>query len=228
MQCIVYTRVSTKEQGEKKNGLEAQLKACQDFCQREGIQVLMHLEEVASGGLGLEARPMLSKAFALARKAGAVVLVSKLDRLSREVKLIAALMDQRVKFLSAEDGKEAEPLMLHMKAVIGEHERRTTGQRTRAALAAKKARGEPIGQACQRDPVQTRAKAIAASTQANRANAQAFVAQVGPMVQGLVSSGLTYQQVADRLNASGTPTARGGLWHAPTVCNVIARLRQCK
>lgn len=223
MQCIIYTRVSTREQGDSKNGLEAQLATCKAFCEAEGVTPLLHLSEVASGGLGLEGRPVLAKAFALARKAGAKVLVSKLDRLSREVKLISSLMAQG-EFITAEDGKDADTLLLHMKAVIGEHERRTTGRRTKDALQAKKARGEPLGRACHRDPRATQALAVERSTAANRASAKAFASQVGPMVQGLVRAGLTYQQVADRLNASGTPTARGGLWHAPTVCVLLKRL----
>lgn len=224
MDCIIYTRVSTQEQGQERNGLEAQLKACLDFCNREGLTPLLHLEEVASGGLGLEGRPMLAKAFEWARKRKAFVLVSKLDRLSREVVLIASLMSQGVRFVTVEDGLEAEPFLLHMKAVVGEHERKTIGRRTRDALAAKKARGEALGRACHKDPELALALAIERSTAANRASAEAFARQVGPMVKGLVSSGLTYAQVAERLNASGTPTARGGAWHASTVCTLLKRL----
>lgn len=224
MQCIIYTRVSTREQGTSKNGLEAQLATCKAFCEREGLTPLMHLQEVASGGLGLEGRPVLAKAFALAKKVEGWVLVSKLDRLSREVALVSSLMAKGVRFLTVEDGLEAEPLLLHMKAMVGEHERRVNGQRTKAGLQAKKARGEPLGRACHKDPVATQALAVQRSTAANRATAKAFASQVGPMVQGLVRGGLSYAQVADRLNSSGTPTARGGVWHASTVCNVLKRL----
>lgn len=221
---IIYTRVSTQEQGQERNGLEAQLKACQDFCHREGLTALLHMEEIASGGLGLEGRPVLSKAFEWARKRKAYVLVSKLDRLSREVVLIASLMSQGVRFVTVEDGLEAEPFLLHMKAVVGEHERKTIGRRTKDALAAKKARGEPLGRACHTDPSAALALAIARSTEANRASAKAFALQVGPMVRALVRSGLTYTQAAQRLNASSTPTARGGRWNASTVCRTLKRL----
>lgn len=223
MQAIVYTRVSTQEQGQERNGLEAQLKACLDFCNREGVTPLLHLEEIASGGIGLEGRPVLAKAFEWARKQKAFVLVSKLDRLSREVTLIASLMSQGVRFVTVEDGLEAEPFLLHMKAVVGEHERKTIGRRTRDALAAKKARGEPLGSACHRDPLAARAKAVQVSTAANRAKADAWASMVGPTLRALVQ-GRTMQQVANELNRLRLPTARGGVWHASTVCNALKRL----
>lgn len=223
MECIIYTRVSTQEQGQERNGLEAQLKACLDFCQQQGVLPLLHMEEVASGGLGLEGRPVLAKAFTLARKRKAFVLVSKLDRLSREVVLIASLMAQGVRFVTVEDGLEAEPFLLHMKAVVSEHERKTIGRRTRDALAAKMARGEPVGRAAWANPEVSSRRAVEASTRAVKATADAFASQVAPMVRALAASGLTYQQIADRLNASGTPSARGARWHAPSVCRVLAR-----
>lgn len=224
MEAIIYTRVSTQEQGQERNGLEAQLRACLDFCQREGITPLLHLEEVASGGLGLEGRPMLAKAFDWARKRKAYVLVSKLDRLSREVVLIASLMSQGVRFVTVEDGLEAEPFLLHMKAVVSEHERKAIGRRTKDALAAKKARGEAVGRACHKDPARAAALAIQRSVEANKASAKAFADRVGPTVRALVSSGLTYAEVAERLNKGGTPTMRGGRWHASSVCSVMKRL----
>lgn len=222
-EAIIYTRVSTQEQGQERNGLEAQLKACNDFCQREGLTPLLHLEEVASGGLGLDGRPVLAKAFDLAAKRKAYVLVSKLDRLSREVVLIASLMARGVKFITVEDGLEAEPFLLHMKAVVSEHERKMIGKRTRDALAAKKARGEALGGACHKDPLATRSKAVAASKAVVQAKATAWANQVAPTVLALYRAGLSMAQVADRLNAMKTPTSGGGVWHASTVCRVLKR-----
>lgn len=223
-EAIIYTRVSTKEQGQERNGLEAQLKACLDFCTREGVTPLLHLEEVASGGVGLDGRPVLGKAFDWAAKRKAFVLVSKLDRLSREVVLIATLMSKGVRFVTVEDGLEAEPFLLHMKAVVSEHERKMIGRRTREALAAKKARGEALGSACHKDPQGTRSKALAASQAAIQAKANKWAQKVGPTVLTLYNTGLTMLQVADELNKMKTPTSTGkGVWYASTVCNVLKR-----
>lgn len=223
MQALLYTRVSTQEQAKERNGLEGQLASMQAFCESHHITPLMHLQEVASGGVGIEGRHVLSLAFRLARKHGACVLVSKLDRLSREVELISSLMNERVPFFTVEDGLKVEPFMLHLKAAFAEKERIMIGERTKLALQAKKARGEALGRALHKDPAATQALAIQRATAANRATAKAFADQVAPVVQGLVRGGLTYAQAAERLNASGTPTARGGLWHASTVCNVLKR-----
>lgn len=221
---ILYRRVSTQEQGANRNGLEGQLVALQRFCEAEGLTVLLDCEEVASGGSGLDGRPVLKRALALALRQGATLLVSKLDRLSRSVEFISTLMNQRVRFATAEDGLDCDPFMLHLKASFAEKERKMIGERTKAALAAVKAKGKVLGWAAQKAPAEAMARAIERSTAANRASADAYVAQVGPMVRALVGSGLTYAQAAERLNASGTPTARNGTWCAMTVCRVLKRL----
>lgn len=223
--AILYTRVSTKEQGRERNGLEAQLAALHGFCEREGITPLLHLEEIASGGLGLDGRPLLAKAFALARRQGACVLVSKLDRLSREVQLIATLMNGSVLFYTAEDGLEAPPIVLHTKAMIAEHERKLIGERTRAGLSIVKARGTVLGiMAHKKDPSESIPRARALAAQARRAQADAFAQRVAPTLALLKRAGLTLAQAASELNRMGVPTAKGGEWHASTVCNALKRL----
>jgi DNA invertase Pin-like site-specific DNA recombinase len=223
MQAILYTRVSTQEQAKGRNGLEGQLQALRGFCEREGITPLLHLEEVASGGTGLSGRPLLAQAFDLARRHKACVLVSKLDRLSREVSLISALMTERVKFYTAEDGLEVDPFMLHLKASFAEKERKVIGERTKAALGVLKARGVALGSLSHADPVATRAKALAGASKANKAQADAFAREVRGVLLPLLDSGLTYAQAAQALNRSGTKTARGGAWHASSVRNVALR-----
>lgn len=223
MHAVLYTRVSTKEQGQDRNGLDAQLEVLQRFCVREGIAPLLHLEEVASGGLGLEGRPLLAKAFDLAKKLRAVVLVSKLDRLSREVQLIATLMNGPVPFYTAEDGLSCPPVQLHMKAVWAEHERHMIGERTKAALGVLKARGVRLGSHSHLDPQATRAKAVLRAVKANKAKADAWASMVGPTLKAL-AVGRTLEGVADELNRLRLPTARGGVWVASTVCRALKRL----
>lgn len=221
-QAILYTRVSTEEQARGRNGLEGQLQALHTFCTQEGITPLLHLEETASGGLGLEGRPQLARAFDLAKKAGACVLVSKLDRLSREVQLVATLMNGKTEFYTAEDGLDCPPVVLHMKALIAEHERKLIGQRTRDALAIVKGKGIVLGINAHRD-ASSPARARALAAQARRAQADAFASKVRPTIALLQRAGLSLAETATELNRMGTPTAKGGLWHASTVCNVLKR-----
>lgn len=223
--AVLYTRVSTPEQGKERNGLEAQLASLKAFCTEHGITPIRHLEEVASGGLDLSNRPLLAEAFAVARQQGACVLVSKLDRLSREVQLIATLMNGQVPFFTAEDGLECPALMLHMKAIIAEHERKLIGERTKAALSVLKAKGVKLGiEAHQKAPGESIPRARALAAQARRLQASNFAVKVTPTIKLLQAAGLTLAQVAEHLNRMGTPTAKGGLWHASTVCNVLKRV----
>ena len=146
--AVAYTRVSTAEQGRSGLGLEAQRAAIQAFADREGIAIQAWYAEVQSGKRvsdTLAERPQLSAALAASKAAGAPVLVSKLDRLSRDVHFISGLMVHKVHFMVAELGPDVDPFMLHLFAALAEKERAMISQRTKAALAALKARGVKLG-----------------------------------------------------------------------------------
>jgi DNA invertase Pin-like site-specific DNA recombinase len=224
MGVVIYTRVSTQEQGDARNGLEAQLKACRDYIGRQGYTEILHSEEVASGGLGVEDRPGLKRAVSYCLKHGHTLLVAKLDRLSRSVSLISSLMESRLRFETVEDGPDCPTLTLHMKAVISEHERKLISERTRAALAAKRARGEPLGSACHKDKATvSRAGALGRAVVAGKA--VAYAQQIGPMLDALSRSGMTYKQIAQHLNNQGVSRPLGGKWGAPAVCETLKRAR---
>ena len=95
--------------------------------------------ETGKGADALDRRPQLAAALAAARTAKCSVVVSKLDRLSRDVAFVSGLMAQRVPFIVAELGRDADPFMLHLYAALAEKERRLISERTKAALAAKRA-----------------------------------------------------------------------------------------
>jgi DNA invertase Pin-like site-specific DNA recombinase len=146
------------------------------------------------------------------------VLVSKLDRLSRDVAFISGLMAQRVPFIVAELGADADPFMLHLYAALAEKERRLIAERTRAALAAKKAAGAVLGNGTNLTQAGTRGR------EALTSQADQFAANVLPIVLELRVSGRHgYGSIASALNKRGVRTARGGLWHVSTVRNVLAR-----
>jgi DNA invertase Pin-like site-specific DNA recombinase len=162
--------------------------------------------------------PQLAAALAQARKARAAVVVAKLDRLSRDVHFISGLMTQHVPFIVAELGADADPFMLHIYAALAEKERALIAERTRAALAQKKAQGVVLGNRT------NLAAASAKGADANRAAADAFAANVLPIVRQIeVSGGRGHWAITAALNARGVRKTRGGDWHATTVRNLPAR-----
>lgn len=145
--AIGYVRVSTAQRGRSGLGLEAQQAALDRFAQAEGFDLLATFYEVETGkgADALDRRPKLADALKLARKRKAPVIVAKLDRLSRDVHFISGLMAQRVPFIVAELGADTDPFMLHIYAALAEKERRMISERTKAGLAAAKARGKRLG-----------------------------------------------------------------------------------
>lgn len=146
--AIGYCRVSTAEQGKSGLGLEAQKAAIEAFAVREGFTVSEWFTEVMSGKRvsdTLDERPQLQAALKLGKSLKCPILVSRLDRLSRDVHFISGLMVQRAQFVVCELGTDVDPFMLHLFAALAEKERAMISQRTKAALAALKARGVKLG-----------------------------------------------------------------------------------
>src|SRR6201990_1861641 len=145
--AVAYLRVSTQRQQRSGLGIEAQRATIARFAEAEGLQIIKEFveAETGKGADALDRRPQLAAALAAAKSAKCSVLVSKLDRLSRDVAFVAGLMAQRVPFMVAELGRDADPFMLHLYAALAEKERRLISERTKAALTAKKASGAALG-----------------------------------------------------------------------------------
>ena len=144
---VAYCRVSTERQKRSGLGIEAQRAAIAQFAAAQGVVIIAEYveAETGKGADALDRRPQLAAALATAKSARCPVLVSKLDRLSRDVAFIAGLMAQRVPFVVAELGSDVDPFMLHVYAALAEKERRLISERTRSALASKKAHGAALG-----------------------------------------------------------------------------------
>lgn len=181
--AVVYRRVSTSEQGRSGLGLEGQAEAVRRFCEAEGFEIVADFEEVASGKLPIEGRPRLAAALDSARKLKCPVVVSKLDRLSRDVAFISGLMARGVPFIVAELGADTDPFVLHLFAALAEKERALISARTRAALQAKKAAGALLGN--RTNLAEARAKAAQSKNDA----AQAFAGQAAPLIKQLMGVG---------------------------------------
>jgi DNA invertase Pin-like site-specific DNA recombinase len=219
-QIISYIRVSTGKQGKSGLGIEAQREAIARFAVAEGFEIAAEFVEVETGkgADALDRRPQLAAALAKARKAKAPVVVAKLCRLSRDVAFISGLMASRVPFIVAELGADADPFMLHIYAALAEKERVLIADRTRAALAQKKAHGAILGNRTNLPDAQAKGVAV------NRQAADAFAANVLPIVRQIQAAGATTSRaIAAALNDRGVRTARGGAWHDSTVRNLLAR-----
>lgn len=215
--AIAYVRVSTSEQGKSGLGLAAQQEAIRRFAEVEGYDIAETMQEVASGKLDLDDRDGLRGALARAAKLHCPVIVSKLDRLSRDVAFISGLMAKGVPFIVTELGSDVDPFVLHLYAALSEKERKMIGQRTRAALAGKRMREPTWKPGNPRNLAQAQANGQAT----NRAKAIEFAAKVLPLVQQYQTQALSLAAIAGKLNALGVKTARGGAWYPATVRNLM-------
>jgi DNA invertase Pin-like site-specific DNA recombinase len=219
---VVYLRVSTAGQGKSGLGIEAQREAIARFAAAEGLTIIAQYVEVETGkgSDALDRRPQLREALARAKKARASIVVAKLDRLSRDVAFISGLMAQKVPFIVAELGADCDPFMLHIYAAFAEKERALISERTRAALAAAKARGVRLG-----NP-RNLAKAGAKGTAAKVAAAEAFAANLMPIIREIRSAGATsLRAIGAELTRRGIRTSRGGAWSAEAVRSVLRHAR---
>jgi DNA invertase Pin-like site-specific DNA recombinase len=215
-QYVIYTRVSTEDQGKSGLGLEAQERDIAIFLANFSdvpYEVIGRFRDVQSGKA--DDRPELAKALAMVRETGAELLVAKLDRLSRKVSFIAALMDDPKVKLRVAQMPYADKFQLHIYAALAEQERTFISERTRAALRAAKERGVKLGGA--RDKTMARNAAV-------KAKADAEAQRVMKVIAPLRSAGQSINVIADTLNDMGVPTSRGGRWTAKQVSRVLQRV----
>jgi DNA invertase Pin-like site-specific DNA recombinase len=141
---VSYLRVSTKRQGESGLGLEAQRKAVADYLNGGRWELIEEHVEVESGK-DHKNRPALHAALTACRRWQATLVIAKLDRLSRDAHFLLGLQKAGVKFVAA-DLPEANEMVVGIMALMAQAERRMISERTKAALAAVKARGQRLGQ----------------------------------------------------------------------------------
>lgn len=215
---IAYYRVSTKRQGKSGLGLEAQRKTVQDYIAGDKRRVLFaEYKDIESGRK--DDRPQLLKAIDHAKKVGATLLIAKLDRLSRNVSFIFTLRDTKVNF-RALDLPDANTLTIGIFASIAQHERERISERIKDALAAKRARGDKLGNLNNLTAKGRKqgVKAIKENARNNKNNIQALA-----MIRLLRKEGLSYQAIADRLNELQHRTRKDKLFEAMTVQRLFTK-----
>jgi DNA invertase Pin-like site-specific DNA recombinase len=215
---VAYYRVSTQQQGQSGLGLEGQKAAVEGYLNGGSWTLLASFTEIESGGS--DDRPQLARAIQRCRLTGATLIISKIDRLSRDVHFLTGLKKSGVRFLAV-DNPNATDLTINILISVAQDERERISERTKAALQAAKARGTKLG-GYRGGP----APDAALSAQARRKAADEFAAMVGARLREIQTDAtekLTLQQLADALTIEGVETARGGVWTPTAVRNVLAR-----
>jgi DNA invertase Pin-like site-specific DNA recombinase len=224
---VSYIRVSTQKQGRSGLGVEAQQEAVQQYLNGGRHKIVGEFIEVESGKRN--DRPQLTKALQLCRAHKAQLLVAKLDRLARNVAFISALMEADVKF-TAIDLPEANNLTVHVMAAMAEYEAKAISERTKAALAAVKARGEKQlgGRRMSRERWDEHAaKGRTEGRLARSRSAAAWAKDVMPVIESLQAEGAaTLREIAAGLNERGIEARRGGEWNSVQVMRVLKAAQQ--
>jgi len=212
---IKYYRVSTRSQADSGLGLLAQERDIDLYLTTYAdtpYEVLGEFTDIQSGKV--DDRPELQRAIDLAEKTGATLLVAKLDRLSRKVSFVSAIMERKKLNLIVSTMPNADKFQLHIYAALAEQEREFISLRTKQALAPLKGTGKLGGNRGNIDRANDAARKLA------DVHASKVIDTIAPLKQ----AGRTLQQIADTLNKSGVLTSRGGQWYPTTVSNTLARV----
>ena len=216
---VSYFRVSTARQGASGLGIEAQRKAVSDFLNGGRWKVVAEFTEVESGKN--DDRKELAKALQACRVHGAKLIIAKLDRLSRDAHFLLGLEKAGVDFIAA-DMPSANRLTVGIMAMVAEEERRMISARTKAALAAAKARGIKLG-GFRGAKIDDDARTASFRTRSLRASERA--ADLKPLLVELNQAGITsLVGLAKALTQRAIPTSRGAeTWTATQVRRLLAR-----
>lgn len=218
MKFVAYYRVSTQKQGKSGLGLEAQKKMVSDFVASNGGELIAEYTEVESGKR--EDRPELIAAMKHADLVGGRLLVGKLDRLSRDLHFILSLQKSRVDFAVC-DLPGCDSFTINIYGALAQRERELIAARTKAGLAAAKARGVQLGTNNLKPELV--AEASAKGVESIKRGADDFAAKVRPVIEALKGQGQSLRAIAAELERLGVKTARGGQWTPTAVKNVLDR-----
>ncbi|MTK63861.1 MAG: resolvase [Methanobacterium sp.] len=216
---VAYLRVSTEAQGRSGLGLEAQREAVRQFLNGGAWELLAEFVEVERGKK--DDRPKLAEALHLCKLTGAKLVIAKLDRLSRDAHFLLGLQKEGAQFVAA-DMPDANELTVGIMALVAQQERKAISERTKAALAAAKARGTKLGNPNGARHLQGYGNGAAIA--AVKANADTLARSLREIVLPLQASGTSLRGIADALNAQGILTPRHGQWHASSVGRLLGRL----
>ena len=216
--AVIYYRVSREKQAQSGLGLEAQAASVTTFVQHRGLEIVAEYTEVETG-TSKKKRVEIFRAIEHAQREGAVLLIAKLDRLSRNLHFVSGLLESGVRFTAA-DMPEANNLTIQIMAVMAEHEAKAISTRTKEALNAAKVRGVRLGSP---KPMTEAVRALGRAT-VSRSFHDAYKKNYG-YIQLMRESGLCLRAIAARLNEEGYRTRSGALWGPVQISRVLSKFQ---
>ena len=229
-EAIGYLRVSTQEQGRSGLSLVAQRHDIEALASREGFSVKFWHQDIQTGA-GKDAlllRPGLAQALTEARTARCALVVSRLDRLSRNVHFIAGLMEHKVPFVVAQLGRECDHFTLHIYASLAEQERKMISERGKAAAQVAKSRGRKFGLQLRSKAEQRRVSAMGRAVLVEEANERARAYRVhiewALSQPGLDGGPISYRGAAQCLNKRDIESPMGKHWRGHALQRMARRL----
>ena len=211
VQFVRYLRVSTQKQGIDGNGMAAQERDIDIFLKGQiNPEVIGTFYEVESGAVA--ERPQLQAALKMCRETGAQLIVSKTDRVSRDVEFWASLVKDKRLTIRVANIPNADAFTIHLFAALAQQEREFISQRTKAAMAAAKARGQTFGN-----------PRLAEINRTRQYNTRKKTLEVAPIVLPLRKKGMTLQQIATTLNEMGMKTSTGGIYYPTQIKRIVER-----
>lgn len=224
---VAYYRVSTTKQGQSGLGMEAQQSDVERHVEQSACDLIASYTEVETGKKhSLDNRPALRKAIAHAKRSKATLVVAKLDRLVRSTVVCSLLKTSGVRFVAC-DNPNANELTIDILAAVAEDEVRRISARTKAALAAYKARGGVLGAArpeCRGNLSEAaRAKGTRLAADARIRNAREAYSDLLDYMVELAEDGSSLREIAAALNAEGHTTRRGMPWNPMQVKRILER-----
>lgn len=227
--AVCYYRVSTNKQGISGLGLAAQREIADRYCINSGLEKIAEYEEIQSGGKN--DREKIRKALEYCEVTKAVLVVAKLDRISRDVGFIDSLLKSGVKFVCA-DMPEANESMIQFMSVFAQYERKMASERTKAALASKKEQARKLGKDANLgnpDMKAMRSKIPAdfrqKGTLAKQRKSSEWNAKILPLIEQAQNEGkVSLRQIADWLNEKHVEARKGGKFEANSVKRIINKI----
>lgn len=225
MHYVAYYRVSTARQGDSGLGLEAQRAMVSRYIAGQPGEPIAEYTEVESGRKREDQRPELAAALEHCRQARATLVIAKLDRLARNVAFIASLMESGVPFVAC-DRIGADAFQLHIEAAVAEREAKAISERTKAALAARRQRGLPLGAenpACRNLSAEAAARGRAEGRAELARRARLADERLRPHVVALRGQGLSLRAIASHLaDERGVTTSKGNPLSPSRIRRILA------
>ena len=211
---VFYLRVSTVKQGADGNGIQHQMTVVNRYAEANGGEIVGQFIEVESGGKTDSERPQLAAALEKCKKLNAVLVCSKIDRLSRNAEFLLRLMNSRVEFVCC-DIPNCDRFTISLFAILAEKEKNMISERTKNALKMVKARGIKLGNP---NPELS----VIKMNEGARKGRIDFKNKILPIINEIKSTGIkTLQGVADCLNRRGLSTRNGKQWYPTQIRNLL-------